>query len=179
MKLFNKLFYTILILINILILYISQFFSDLIPFYIVFGSFLLTCVLVLLVNQFTRANGISLSKKIERLIDNGKVAYFLTFLAVLDTLIFMFIVPQSSLTVLENDYQSSFIFYGLVVFLIPILIIKFTLEPNGKEIENLFWVEYQAQIKNNKPSMAFALFILARVQLKATPFQAQQKQSNQ
>lgn len=176
---FKKFFFIFLTIVNLVALYATQYFTGLVPFYIEFGCFFVTCVLVLLVNQFTRSYGSSLSNKIEKMIENGKDAYFLTFLAVVDTLIFMMIVPQESLTLLENEYQISFIFYGLIIFFIPIIIVKFIIEPYGKDIENLFWSEYLAQIRTNKPSMAFALFILARIQVRANPLQSQQKSIDQ
>jgi hypothetical protein len=70
---------------------------------------------------------------------------------------------------LEQDLNSSFLFYALLILLVPLILMKWKIDPKGKLIENLFWVEYREKIKQTKPSMDFALFILAKIQLKLTP----------
>ena len=107
---------------------------------------------------------------------NGKTVVFLTFLSVIDLVLFMMFVPDSSIQYLQTELQSSFWFYALLIFLIPILLSKFLLEPKGQQIEELFWNEYRNNVLTIKPSMDFALFVLARIQMKLHPINRVQQQ---
>ena len=174
----KKILLTLITIGNLLALIASQYYDGLVPFYIQIGVYLTSCVIILFINSFSKFQGSMLSTKIEKIISNGKAAFFLSFLAVIDIIIFMMIVPTSSLNLLQQEYEIPFIFYALFVFLIPMALVKFSLESYGKEIENLFWLEYQTKIQTEKPSIDFALFILARIQLRTTPFQNQQPRAD-
>ena len=87
-------------------------------------------------------------------------------------------VPASSVKLLETDSQTPFIILSVLIFFIPVILIKIIIEPKGKDIENLFWIRFLEALKTTRPSADFSLFILTRIQLKYMPMY-QRQPSNQ
>lgn len=173
---FRKFLLTFVTFANIIAIFDVQFYSDLTPFYITLGTYILSCFVILIIDQFSIKRSTSLRDLIEQLLVNGKTVVFLTFLSVLDLILFMMLVPDASIQYLQTELQSSFIFYALFIFFIPLALSKFLLEPKGKQIEELFWIEYRKNIFTTKPSTEFALFVLARIQMKLHPINRVQQQ---
>ena len=166
---FQKLFLTLITFGNLGALYAVQFYSKFEPFYIIAGTYLISCILVLLFYQLTSTSGTNLARLIEKMLSSSKAIIFLTFLAVLDLIIFMLFVPTSSITFLETELQTKFLFVGFLIFFIPFILTKLNIDPKGKDIEELFWAQFLESIKYKKPSSEFSLFILAKIQLKFLP----------
>ena len=156
-------------------MYNTQYYTDLIPFYIFLGVYILSSFAILLVDQFVVIKNNSLAGLMDIMLRNGKTVVFLTFLSVIDLILFIMFVPDPSIQYLQTEMQSSFLFYALLIFLIPIFL-KFLLEPKGRQIEELFWIEYRKNVVTTKPSMDFALFVLARIQMKLHPINRVQQQ---
>ena len=166
---FQKLFLTLITFVNLGALYAVQFYSKFEPFYIITGTYLISCILVLLFYQLSSAPGSNLARLIEKMLSSSKAIIFLTFLAVLDLIIFMLFVPTSSITFLETEMQTKFLFIGFLIFFIPFILTKINIDPKGKDIEELFWTQFLESIQSKKPSPEFSLFILAKIQLKFLP----------
>lgn len=173
---FRKILFILVTVANFVAIFNVQFYSDLIPFYILLGIYILSSIVIILANQLAPIDKTLLTGLMEKMILNGKTVVFLTFLSVLDLILFMLLVPDSSLQYLQTELQSSFLFYGLLIFFIPVSLSKFLLEPKGKQIEEVFWLEYRKNIFTTKPSTDFALFILARIQMKLHPLNRVQQQ---
>lgn len=165
----QKLLLGVIALINLLAIGSVQNFSQLEPFYILAICYILTSIVVLTLYNIQNSTGSDLIRIITKMINSGKAIIYLAFLAVVDLLVFMLMVPASSLKLLESDMQTQFIFFGLLIFFIPIILAKFSVEPKGKEVEELFWFQFLEACKMRQPSNEFALFILSRVQLKFIP----------
>lgn len=172
----RKILFILVTLANIIAIFNVQFYSDIIPFYILMAIYILSTIVIFFINQLVPVDRTLLTGLMERMILNGKTVVFLTFLSVLDLILFMMLVPDSSLQYLQTQLQSSFLFYGLLIFFIPILLSKFLLDSKGKQIEEVFWFEYRKNIMQIKPSTEFALFILARIQMKLHPINRIQQQ---
>lgn len=150
-------------------MYFVQFYNGIEPYYILLATYVTSSIIVIVLNQISRSSKPNLAGLIEKFLSNSRIVVYLTFLSVIDLIIFMLFVSNASLTTLEVEYQSSFLFYGLIVFFIPMTLTKFYLEPKAKQIEEGFWMEYKRSLTSTKPSTEFALFILARIQMKLHP----------
>ncbi len=166
---FQKLFLALITIVNLVAMGSVQSYSKLEPFYILALCYIGSSIIVLGYYSLFNSEESDFLKIIDRMVNSGKAVIYLAFLAVIDLLIFMLLVPNSSLSLLEKDLQMQFIFFGLLIFFIPIILAKFSIEPKGKEIEERFWFQFIEACKTTQPSNEFALFILARVQMKFLP----------
>lgn len=166
---FQKLLLAVITLINLVAMVSVQNFSQLEPFYILALCYIVTSVIILTFYNIQNSTGSDLVRVITKMINSGKAIIYLAFLAVVDLLVFMLMVPTSSLKLLESDMQTQFIFFGLLIFFIPIILAKFSVEPKGKAVEELFWFQFIEACKIRQPSNEFALFILSRIQMKFIP----------
>ena len=166
---FQKLLLVVVAIVNLVAVGSVQRFSQLEPFYILTICYIGSSVVVLSYYSLFNSKESNFLKIINEMVNSGKAIIFLAFLAVVDLLIFMLVVPDTSLSLLEKDLQMQFIFFGILIFFIPIILAKFSIEPKGKEIEERFWFQFIESCKTKAPSNEFALFILARVQMKFLP----------
>ena len=175
---FQKFFLTLITAGNLIALFAIQYFTKLEPFYILAATYFISSILVIGYYRFLRTSSDDFNKLVDTLLNSGKGVIFLAFLSVIDIIIFMLLVPSESVNLLQTEAQTNFVFYGMLIFFVPIIFAKFSIEPKGKQIEEFFWFQFTQACNVKPPSSELSLFVLTKVQLKFMPLSARQTAMN-
>lgn len=171
---FQKIFLSLITLANLFGIFSVQYYSAFIPFYIFAGCYLGSSLLIVVYYSLLSNKSSELQRIATKLFSSSNAVIFLGFLAVIDLIMFILLVPSSSISQLESDLQTPFIILAILIFFVPIFLIKIMIEPHGKEIEDFFWSQLLEGMKTTKPSSEFALFIITRIQIKSLPLNKRQ-----
>lgn len=171
---FQKIFLTLVTLANLAGIYSVQYYSAFIPFYIFAGCYLGTIILIVGYYSIVSNKSSELERLAFKLFSSGNAVVYSGFLAVIDLIMFILLVPTASISLLESDLQTPFVILALIIFFVPVILIKLLIEPPGKAFEDYFWFELLENMKKTKPSSEFALFIITRIQIKSLPLSKRQ-----
>lgn len=181
---FVALVYFILFLFNVISIVLSvEKFDNIIPFILIFSTFLVTSFLLLLLQYIKTLSSNKFTAYAEKIINNGQQIIYITVLGIFDLILFILIAPDL-VTQLEVEFKIPILFYALFYFLVPIILFRIFVDPVGIKFESLFWNEFQYRIQDDYqnakkivPSASFCNYILHQIYIRHQKTQSNSRPS--